>query len=240
MRHLLCCFVFCIAGMGFADLPCVGGQGPAPVIPQAATSPIAPAPQIKVNPIALTPLEEAEQLYRIGEFDESIKRFNAIIDGDTNNAIAYAELARAYLKLRKPNDAYLAAAKAVELDPSLGTAHSALGEVYFRQGKLNEAQAEFLAGLKVDQADARSYLGLARVYQATYNFKKAKVAIDKAHGLDPTDPDIDAVWVETRPLLEQMKALEDNIASQSKYYSRNEKTGFKQRLTVMNDEISWA
>ena len=141
--------------------------------------------------IALTPLKEAEQLYRMGEFDQAIQRYNAIIGGDTDNAVAYAGLARAYLKLKKPNDAYLAAAKAVEHDPSLGTAHSALGEVYFRQGKLHEAETEFLTALKLDQADARSYLGLARLYQATYNFKKAKVAIDKAHSLDPTDPDID-------------------------------------------------
>ena len=194
-------------------------------------------PRSRRKPIALTPLQAAQQLYRMGGFDEAIKQYNAIIDSDGNNALAYAGLARVYLKLKKPNDAYLAATRAVELDPSLGTAHSALGEVYFRQGKLSEAQAEFLAGLKANQNDARSYLGLARLYQANYDFKKSKVAIDKAHGLDPTDPDIDGAWVETRPVLEQMKALEDNIASQSKYYSRNEKAAFKQRLTVMTDEI---
>ena len=39
------------------------------------------------------------------------------------------------------------------------------------------------------------------------------------------------------PASEQMRALEDNIASQSKYYSRVEKAGFKQRLTILRDEI---
>jgi tetratricopeptide (TPR) repeat protein len=238
MRHVLCCLVFCVARMGFADSPSLWRQEPTPLIPPPATSPNTPAPKIKEKPVALTPFEEAEQLYRMGEFDEAIERYNAIIGSGTNNAVAYARLAHAYLKVKKPNDAYLAATKAVEHDPSLGTAHSALGEVYIRQGKLHEAQTEFLTALKVDQVDARSYLGLARLYQATYNFKKAKVAIDKAHSLDPTDPDIGRAWVETRPRSEQVKALnEDNIASQSNYYSRVEKAGFKQRIAVMRDEI---
>jgi len=237
MRHVLCCLVFCVAGMSFADSPFLWRHGPAPLILPPATSPNAPVPKMTQQSDALTPLEEAEQLYRMGEFDEAIQRYNAIIGSDTDNAVAYAGLARAYLKLNKQNDAYLAAAKAVEHNPSLGTAHSALGEVYFRQGKLHEAETDFLKALKLDQADARSYLGLARLYQATYNFKKAKVAIDKAHSLDPTDPDIGDSWVETRSRLEQVKALEANIALQNNYYSRVEKVEFKQRLTVMRDEI---
>jgi aspartyl protease/tetratricopeptide repeat protein len=192
---------------------------------------------ISEKPAALTPIEEAEQFYRMGDFDDAIQRYNAIIGSGTDIALAYAGLARVYLKLKKPNDAYLAATKAVENDRLLGAAYSALGEVHIRQGMLHEAETDFLAALKVDQSDARSYLGLARLYQSTYNFKKAKVAIDRAHSLDPTDPDIAGLWVETRSRLEQVKALEDNIASQSNYYSRAEKSGFKHRLTVMRDEI---
>jgi len=237
MRYLLWCLVFCVAGMGFANSASPWRQGPTPLIPPPATSPNTPVPKIREKPATLTPIEEAEQLYRMGEFDEAIQRYNAIIGSGTDIALAQAGLARSYLKLKKPNDAYLAATKAVEDDPSLGAAYSALGEVYFRQGKLHEAETDFLAALKVKQVDARSYLGLARLYQATYNFKKAKIAIDKAQSLDPTDPDIGSLWVETRSRLEQVKALEDNIASQSNYYSRVEKAGFKHRLTVMRDEI---
>ena len=183
-------------------------------------------------------MEEATQLYRMGKFDEAIAQYDAIIGNRPNQAVAYAGLARCYLKLKKPDDAYLAATKAVAQDPSLGAAHSALGEVSFRQGKLQEAEADFLAALKVDPADARSYLGLARLDQATYNFKKAKVSLDKAYGLDPADPDISGAWVQTRSRSEQIKALEDDIASPSNYYSRVEKAGFKQRLSILTDEVA--
>ena len=229
--------VFCVAGMVFAASPSLCRQEPTSPTPLAAASPNTPTPKTNEKPVALTPLDEAERLCRAGKFNEAIERYNAVITSGTNTAAAYAGLARAYLKLKKTNDAYLAAQKAVEKDGSLATTHSALGEVYFRQGKLHEAQNEFLTALKSGQADARTYLDLARFYRATYDFKKAKVAIDKAHSLDPNDPDIGAAWVETRPLSEQVKALEDNIASESKYYSRAEKARFKQRVSLLTDEI---
>jgi len=234
MRQVLYCLVFCVAGMAFAVSPSLCRQGPTP---QPATSLNTSAPKNTEKPVTLTPLEEAEQLCRIGKCNEAIERYNAIILGGTNTAAAYAGLTRAYLKLKKPNDAYPAAQKAVERDPSLGTAHSALGEVYFRQGKFHEAQTEFLTALKLGPPDAPTYFDLSRFYRATYDFKKAKVAIDKAHSLDPTDPDIASSWVETRSVSEQMKALEDNIASPSKYYTRAAKAGFKQRVNLMRDEI---
>jgi len=233
MRHGFSWLVFCIVGMVFADQSLCQQEATAPP-PQTAPSTFAPNSNEK--PVAVT-LEGAEQLCRIGKCNEAVEQYNAIIRSGTNTAGAYAGLARAYLKLRKPNDAYLAAQKAVEQDPSLGTTHSVLGEVYFRQGKLREAQTEFLTASKLGPVDAQTYLDLARLDRATYDFKKAKVAIDKAHSLDPTDPDIAGAWVETRPLSEQVKALEDNIASGSKYYSRAERARFRQRLALMKDEI---
>jgi hypothetical protein len=187
-------------------------------------------------PVASTPLDEAQQLYRMGEFTRAIDRYQKIIsDGGTDAASADAGLARVYLKLKEPDEAFTAATKAVELDLSLATAHSALGEVYLRQGKLYEAQQEFLVPFKMKQSDARAYLGLSRLYRATFNFKRAKVTIDKAYGLDPRDPEISAAWMDTRPRSEQMNSLENAIAAQSNFYSRTEKARFKQRLAQMKD-----
>src|SRR5580704_10055269 len=113
MRFVLWCLVFCVAGVGFADSSSVCRRGATPTIPPRATSQNSPVQKIKEKPVALTPLEEAEQLYRVGKFDKAIERYNTIIGSGTNNAVAFSGLARAYLKLGKPNDAYLAATKAV-------------------------------------------------------------------------------------------------------------------------------
>jgi tetratricopeptide (TPR) repeat protein len=231
MRHGFCWLVFCVAGMVFTYRPLLCGQEPTPPAPNTA------ARKSNENPVAFIPLKQAEQLCRTGKCNEAIEQYNAVIRSGTNTAAAYAGLSRAYLTLKKTNDAYLAAQKAVEQAPSLGTAHSALGEVYFRQGKFAEAQTEFLTALKLGQVDAQTYLDLARFDRATYDFRKAKVAIDRAHGLDPTDPEIGSAWVETRPLSEQVKVFEDDVASQSNYYSRAEKARLKQRLTLLKDEI---
>jgi tetratricopeptide (TPR) repeat protein len=229
MRHALFCLIFCVLGMGLADAPFARAQ--------VRTSPAAHAAKIEHKPITPTLLEQAQRAYRLGQFDAAVEHYRAIIALGSDKALAYAGLSRTYLKLNKLNDAYLAATKGVEDGALVAATHSALGEVYFRQGKLDEAQAEFLTALKLNPADSRSYLGLARLDQATYDFKKAKVAIDKAHSLDPADPDIEGAWVDTRSLVEQAKALEVNISSETGYYSRAAKVGLKQRLTVIKDQI---
>jgi hypothetical protein len=190
---------------------------------------------VKESPMASSSLVEAMQLYRMGEFNAAINLYKKLISGSADDAIAYAGLARTYLKLQRPYDAFAAAMKSVERDPSLATTHSALGEVYLRLGSLYDAEAEFLIPITKNQLDARSYLGLSRLYRATFNFKKAKAAIDKAYDLDPTDPEIRRDWVQTRPRWQEMRALEDAIASQSNYYSRAEKAVFKHRLALMKD-----
>jgi tetratricopeptide (TPR) repeat protein len=201
---------------------------PVPSVSEGATKqPTTPAPSLK----------EAQELYLAGKFDKAVDRYYATIANDPGNSDAYVGLARAYLKLGKPADAYVAATKAIQQNSSLASAHSALGEVYFRQGKPNQALEEFLAASKLSDTDARAYLGLSRVYQATYDFRKAKLAIDKAYSLDPADPDVADAWIDTRPRVEQIKDLHDKIAARSNYYSRSERAGFRQRLNLLDDQL---
>jgi len=68
--------------------------------------------------------------------------------------------------------------------------HSALGDVLFREGKLSEAEGEWLKAINSDESDARAHLGLARISAASSQYAQAKREIDKAHGLDSADPDI--------------------------------------------------
>ncbi len=63
-------------------------------------------------------------------------------------AIAVA-VVRFYLKQEKASDAFAAASRAVALTPGKTPAITALGEVYFRQGKMKLAQDSFLNPQKV-------------------------------------------------------------------------------------------
>lgn len=236
MRQFLPFLFLCAAGMGCA-VPFSQAQELTPVIPPPTTSSDTSPKKISNKPVGFTALGTAQELFRAGEFNEAIERYNEIIKSGNDVAIAYAGLASVYLKLKKPDDAYSAAEKGVEIDPSLPAVHSALGEVFFRQGKLYEAQTEFRFPIETHHEDARAYLGLSRLYDVSFNFKKAKVAIDKAHALDPADPDIRSAWMGTRPVAERLKSMEAAVASPSKYYSRVQNARFKQQLALMEDHM---
>jgi len=183
------------------------------------------------------PLAEALHFYRTGKYEAAIERYNAVIkaNADATSASAYAGLSRVYLKQKKPADAFTAAAKAVELAPSLATAHSALGETYFRQGKLAEAEKEFLTPLRANNQDARAYFGLTHIYWATSNYKRAKDFIDQAHKLDPADPEIRRAWLSTLSFKEHLKALQEYLSGESNEDAQD-REGLEHMLVVMEDE----
>ena len=88
----------------------------------------------------------------------------------------------------------------------------AMGEVHYRQGKIPEAELDFLKPLQACNLDARAYLGLNRIYRVTLNWKRAKTNIDQAYKLDPADPDIRRAYLATLGGAERIKALQEYLA----------------------------
>jgi tetratricopeptide (TPR) repeat protein len=176
----------------------------------AAPTPVSPSPASRSQSAVMSPaLLHAQGLYRSGKFDQAAAEYNAIIAGNgPDTAAAYAGLARLCLKQRKPEDAFAAAQTAVTLDPHLATAHSALGEVYFRQGKMVDAEREFRFPFSNKKPDARACLGLGRLYEATSNFKSAKTMLEKARALDPDDPEIGYAWMGTLAVKDHLEAIQ--------------------------------
>ena len=73
---------------------------------------------------------------------------------------------------------------------------SRLGELYFRQGKIHDAEAEWVKVINSGRQDARAYLGIARVRWSIAMYKSGWTMIDKAHTLDPSDPEIQEAWTQ--------------------------------------------
>lgn len=230
---------FLMVGTAFA-VQLQAQQADKPVPPLTSAAPAATpnaAPPALAPTAPPSPLAEALHLYRTGKYEAAIEQYNSIIktNSEATMASAYAGLARVFLKQKKPFDAYTAAAKAVELAPNLATAHSALGEVYFRQGKLAEAQTEFLKPLRANIQDPRSYFGLHHLSVVTSNFKKAKDFIDQAHKLDPADPEIRRAWLNTLSFKERLKALQEYLAGESNE-DEHDRESLEHMLVVMADE----
>jgi tetratricopeptide (TPR) repeat protein len=211
------------------------GQEVSPPVPPATSKPGSATKVIRPQLVLVTRLEEARQLCWNGDYRRAATLYTEIIASGRDVAAAYAGLAHAYLKMRKVDDAYKAASKAVELDPSLAAAHAALGDVYFRQGKLYEAEQEYLTPLRAKNEDAQAYLGLSRIYYTTFNENRAKIVLDRAHTLDPKDPDISSDWVQTRPAAEQIRALEAFIAAGG-HGEHVGRAGARQWLAVLKDQ----
>jgi tetratricopeptide (TPR) repeat protein len=159
-------------------------------------------------------LENAQHLYRTGKLDAAIQEYTQL-ETSPQPALAYTGLTRAYLKKKDPTNAYAAAAKAIELAPNMADAKVARGEAYFRQGKIPEAEADFVTVINSGAENARAYLGLARVSQTISLYHREKQMIDKARSLDPKDPDITRMWMGTLTTSERIQALRDYLAQET-------------------------
>ena len=179
------------------------------------------------------PMAAALKLYRTGKFDEAIAAYTAILPaGGSETAAAYAGITRAYLAKKNPTEAYEAAQKAVALTPDRAPAIVALGEVYFRQGKLIEAQAAFSKPLHACDLDARAFLGLNQLYTVSLNWKHAKTNIDQAYKLDPDDPDIQRVYMSTLNGNERIEALQAYLAKATDD-GEESRAGLKKELATL-------
>jgi tetratricopeptide (TPR) repeat protein/predicted aspartyl protease len=252
MRLVMMVTVCAVAGYGIAR-PAVAGVGKpnangaqsekqSQSAPPTSQTPAAPSGKIfcpvnaETDPPLSEPLLNAQTLYRTGKFDEAVTAYNAIVpQGGKEAAAAYAGLARVYLKEKRPDDAYEAAMKAVAITPGRAPAVVALGEVYYRQGKLPEAEQLFLKPLQACNLDARAYLGLTRLYRVTLNFKRAKTNIDQAFKLDPGDPDIRRAYLGTLSGAERVKFLKDYLAGLTDD-DAEARTAMERQLAVLEGE----
>jgi tetratricopeptide (TPR) repeat protein len=197
--------------LGLSILPATHAQNP----PQESTPATgAPAATSAVSPSSSPSLADALHLYRTGKLDAAIEEYKQLASGP-EAAMAYAGITRAYLREKDATDAYAAAAKAIELAPLSPDAKVAQGEALFRQGKITDAEKTFVEVINSGAENARAYYGLARVSQTITYFRREKRMIDKAHALDPADPDITRMWMGTLTLNERIKALEEYLAQES-------------------------
>jgi tetratricopeptide (TPR) repeat protein len=172
--------------------------------PSAPATPAAAAPE-KSPGAPLTPQAAALQLYRTGKFEEAADAYTKL--APTDPATAYAGLTRVYLRQKRPDDAYAAINKGVALAPDSADVGVALAEVYYRQGKIRDADRELVKVVNSGGHSARAYLDLARVAETASYYARAKKMIEMAYRLDPDDPDVHREWIGTLPREQRVAEL---------------------------------
>jgi len=174
----------------------------------AAPAAASPPPAQPAAPV--TPRAQALLFYRTGKFDAAIDAYTKLASADPG--AAYAGLTRVYLQQKRTTDAYAAVNKALELAPKSPDVHVALAEVYYRQGKIIEADRELVTVVNAGSRTARAYLDLARIAETASYYARAKTMIETAHRLDPDDPDVRREWLNTLPREQRAKELQNYLS----------------------------
>ncbi len=74
----------------------------------------------------------------------------------------------------------------IEANPNSGESHRQLGEIYFLQGRDEQALAEFLAATWLDPRDAKAYAAAGQVQARLLKYAEAAVTLERALSLDPS------------------------------------------------------
>jgi len=176
-------------------------------------------------------LGAASSLYRRGNFPDATARYQRFVEQHPQSPDGYAGLVRVYLKQKDVEQAAQTADKGIAVSDS-PRMRSARAEVWFRQGKIQEAEKVWVDIVNSRYPEARAYLGLARIRDAIAMYRTAKVMIDRAHELDPNDSDIQEEWIGTLSRAQRIKYLKDALGGENNW-DAEEREGIKNYLEYL-------
>jgi len=174
------------------------------------------APQLSAANTPTNFLGEARVSYRKGDFDGAIAKYQEFLKDHPQSPDAYAGMVRVYLKQKNVDLAAKAAEEGIaqSTSPRMRVARA---ELWFRQGRIAEAEKEWVDIVNSGYPEARAYLGLSRQRTALAMYKSARHMIEKAHELDPDDPDIEEEWMDTLSRSERVKYLETSLGGDNNW-----------------------
>jgi tetratricopeptide (TPR) repeat protein len=132
--------------------------------------------------------------YRLGQLFESQSRladaaraYEASLDGALvlGRDALLQRLARVRVNQADFEGAINAYAERITLTPNSAEAHRSLGEIYYLQGRDEDALAEFLVAVWLDPMDARAWAALGKVQVRAQRYAEAVPALQRAVALDP-------------------------------------------------------
>jgi tetratricopeptide (TPR) repeat protein len=171
-----------------------------------------PLAQVATDP-SLADVQHGDEFYRQGKFAEAEERYRSALRINPNLESAQAGLAFALLGQDKPFEAFTIIKPAYAAHPKSAPILVALGDASFRVGRMLQAEKAYLAALSFDPNNVRAYLGLFELYNAYSAFAHARQALNHAHDIDPSDPDVQLAWLSTLPRRQRVTALKQYLAA---------------------------
>ena len=160
-------------------------------------------------------LHDGLQSYAKGDFSGALEKFQQVLQQKPNSPDGYAGMTRVYLKQKNLDLASETIGKGLAANQDAPVLQVVQGEVFFREGRITDAEREWVKVVNSGYPSARAFLGLARVRDAIGLHHSARLMIEKAHQLDPNDPDIQRRWINTLGREERIKYLQEMLAGPS-------------------------
>jgi serine/threonine-protein kinase len=154
---------------------------------------------------------------RKGNVDLAVDALQKILAENPKHAGALAALAEAYVRrsVQSPDPQWLnlardAARQAIEVNPDLGAAHTAVGMVLSRSNKPAEAAAKLEEAIRLDPLSVTAHVWLARSRSAEGNKAEAEKAFRRATEINPKDW---TSWGELASFLYSAGRYDDAVAN---------------------------
>jgi arylsulfatase A-like enzyme/Tfp pilus assembly protein PilF len=134
-------------------------------------------------------LAQARDLEAGGQPDEAIRVVRGVLAADPDaGAAAYDILGASYLAKNDFAQAAENVRRAVALDPQIPNGHYRLGWLAEKQGRLAEAETEYLKEIELSPGHFKALYNLSRVYDRTGQLELERDTLEKCLEADPNFP----------------------------------------------------
>jgi len=110
---------------------------------------------------------------KLGNIENAIKEYEAVLMLDPNNAEAHNNLGVIYREKNELDKAAKHYQFVVSLNPGMEEAHNNLGVIYYLKGNYREAGAEYRKALELNPGNLKSLINIGLVYKSQGQTKKA-------------------------------------------------------------------
>jgi len=154
------------------------------------------------------PPSEADQALLAADYAKAVSLYQAHLAAYPHDTEQKIGLVHALLRQQKVQEAADAAKAALADAPNSASLITLRGEVEYRQGMPWIAAQTAFESDKLDPCNPRNHLLLADLERISSLYASSRKQLERAHQLDPVDPEIRGEWLHTLPLKQRIAELE--------------------------------
>lgn len=179
----------------------------------------------------------AETAYLAGDVAKSESLYREALKKAQHDPELVSGLVRTLLREQKVDDASTIIHSELTSAPNSVLLLTALGEVEYRQGNIFEAASTADQGFRSDPCSPRLHLLRARIMRLNSMYASERREVGFAHLLDPWDPEIRGIWINTLPLAQRIEEQKKFLAS-ANGLDAEERTRAEHRLAELENRAN--